>query len=577
LLVFDAGQDPLKVLIADDNDSDRMILQAFVKKQGHIPINARDGQEAVELFESERPDIVLLDALMPVMDGFEAARVIKGLAGENMIPIIFLTSLQDADSLARCLDVGGDDFLSKPYNRVILQAKITAFNRMRLLHSTVQAQRDQIVLHNEQLMHEQEVAKKVFDNIAHPGCLQASNINYLVSPMAVFNGDVLLAARKPSGGMLVFLGDFTGHGLPAAIGAMPTSEIFYGMALKGFSMQDILKEINNKLKKILPVGVFCCGCMVDISFRKEIAEVWNGGLPDCFMYRAEDRDSEPMPSFHLPLGVLGGISFSAETHLYEMKHGDRIFLWSDGIHEEMDENEVMFGNERLMEVFEENQDPALVFDELQQAVRDFTGSTLQGDDHSIVEIQSVPEDGLIENVSGYAADYKSGPKDWQFTFRLGASSLKSFNPLPLMIHILMEVPGLRAHSGKIYTILSELFNNALEHGVMGLSSELKSSSAGFAEYYQKRQDFLQTLDDCFVEFELDHKPLECGGILKMVVRDSGKGFEYNNKTNVKKAALNKSETYCGRGIPLVKTLCRSVQHSEGGRAVEVVFEWRIEG
>lgn len=576
MLVFDTGHDPLKVLIADDNDSDRMILQAFVKKQGHIPINARDGQEAVELFESERPDIVLLDALMPVMDGFEAARAIKGLAGENMIPIIFLTSLQDADSLARCLDVGGDDFLSKPYNRVILQAKITAFNRMRLLHSTVQAQRDQIVLHNEHLMHEQEVAKKVFDNIAHPGCLQASNIKYLISPMAVFNGDVLLAARKPSGGMLVFLGDFTGHGLPAAIGAMPTSEIFYGMALKGFSMQDILKEINNKLKKILPVGVFCCGCMVDISFRKEIAEVWNGGLPDCLMYRAEGRESEPMPSFHLPLGVLGGVSFSAETHLYEMNHGDRIFLWSDGIHEEEDENEVMFGNERLMEVFEENQDPELVFDELQQGVRDFTGSTLQCDDHSIVEIQSVPEDGLIENVSGYAADYKSGPKDWQFTFRLGASSLKSFNPLPLMIHILMEVPGLRAHSGKIYTILSELFNNALEHGVMGLSSELKSSSAGFAEYYQKRQEFLQTLDDCFVEFELDHKPLECGGILKMVVRDSGEGFEYCNGGG-KKASLNQSETYCGRGIPLVKTLCRSVQHSEGGRAVEVVFEWRIEG
>lgn len=576
MLVHDSGLEPLKVLIADDNDSDRLILQAFVKKQGHIPINARDGQEAVELFEAERPDIVLLDALMPVMDGFEAAQVIKGLAGEDMIPIIFLTSLQDADSLARCLDVGGDDFLSKPYNRVILQAKITAFNRMRLLHSTVQAQRDQIVLHNEHLMHEQEVAKKVFDNIAHPGCLQANNIKYLISPMAVFNGDVLLAARKPSGGMLVFLGDFTGHGLPAAIGAMPTSEIFYGMALKGFSMQDILKEINNKLKKILPVGVFCCGCMVDISFRKEAAEVWNGGLPDCFMYRDGGRASEPMPSFHLPLGVLGAGSFSAETHLYEMNHGDRIFLWSDGIHEEVDQDEVMFGNERLMQVFEANQNPDKVFEELQQAVCDFTGSTLQGDDHSIVEIKSVPEDGLIENVSGYAADYKSGPKDWQFVFRLGASSLKSFNPLPLLIHILMEVPGLRAHSGKIYTILSELFNNALEHGVMGLNSDLKSSSAGFAEYYQKRQDYLQNLTDCFVEFELDHQPLECGGVLKLIVRDSGEGFDYNND-NSEKVPLGGSATYCGRGIPLVKTLCRSVVHSEGGRAVEVVFEWRIEG
>ena len=567
-----SAQEPLKILIADDNDSDRMILQAFVGNQGHIPINARDGQEAVEKFELERPDIVLLDALMPNMDGFEAARVIKGLAGEDLVPIIFLTSLSDADSLARCLDVGGDDFLTKPYNRVILQAKITAFNRMRLLHATVQAQRDQIILHNDHLMHEQEVAKTVFDNIAHPGCLQANNIKYLISPMAVFNGDVLLAARKPSGGMLVLLGDFTGHGLPAAIGAMPASEIFYGMALKGFSMQDILKEINKKLKKILPVGVFCCCCMVDISFRKNVVEVWNGGLPDCLLYRSNNNETVLIPSFHLPLGVLGPDNFSADTELFEMLGGDRIYLWSDGIHEETNEDEEMFGSRRLMEVFKENTDPEKVFDEIRESVCEFSGSTLQGDDHSIVEVKCVPEADLVENVTGYPLDYSAGPKDWAFTFELRPETLKSFNPLPLLIHILMEVPGLRPHSGKIYTILSELFNNALEHGVMGLSSKLKNSPDGFSEYYRLRAEKLSGLKDSYIKFTLDHQPLECGGILKIIVQDSGAGFDFESTAKT----LNDSDSYCGRGIPLIKTLCRSVNYLEAGNKVEVIFEWRVE-
>jgi PleD family two-component response regulator len=131
----------LKILVADDTDTDRMILESILRKEGHEVILARDGVEAVAVYETSRPDIVLLDALMPEMDGFDAARRIKQLAGDELVPIIFLTSLSDTESLVRCLDAGGDDFLSKPYNRVILQAKIKAFNRMRELHSTMLTQR----------------------------------------------------------------------------------------------------------------------------------------------------------------------------------------------------------------------------------------------------------------------------------------------------------------------------------------------------------------------------------------------------------------------------------------------------
>ena len=239
--------DRLAVLIAEDNAADRMLLSTIVSRQGHRVLTASNGLEAVALFEQARPQLVLMDALMPVMDGFEAARRIKQKAGEALVPIIFLTSLTEGEALVRCLEAGGDDFLAKPYNRVILEAKIGAMDRLRRLHDTVLQQRDLIARHNEHLLSEQRVAKAVFDKVAHSGCLDAPNISYMQSPFALFNGDLLLAAYKPSGGMHVMLGDFTGHGLSAAIGAIPLAEVFYGMTAKGHALAEILREINAKI------------------------------------------------------------------------------------------------------------------------------------------------------------------------------------------------------------------------------------------------------------------------------------------------------------------------------------------
>jgi CheY-like chemotaxis protein len=562
----------LRILIADDNDSDRLILKTIVRKEGHTVYTACDGQEAIDAFKEKSPDLILLDALMPNVDGFEAARVITALAGDNLVPIIFLTSLKDAASLADCLSAGGHDFLSKPYNRIILKAKIQAFARMRRLHETVQDQRDKIIKHHDHLIHEQEVAKVVFDNIAHSGCVDAPNIKHLLSPMAVFNGDLVLAARKPNGGMFVFLGDFTGHGLPAAIGAMPVSEIFYGMAQKGFSLQDILREINNKLKRILPVGVFCCTCLVDFSFRNETAEFWLGGLPDVFVYR-KDGTLENFRSQNLPLGVLSGDKFSTETRVIPMSQGDRFYMWSDGIFEEVNEKDEMFAEEGVRQAFEDNNDPEKFFEELIEAVAVYTNHAEQDDDHTIVEAIMVAEEDLGEYFS--ESDSRSligGPPDWAMSYELRPLTLKEFNPLPLLTHLLMEVPGLRPHSGKIYTILAELYSNALEHGVLGLESALKASPTGFAEYYGQRMSRLDTLDVGSVTFHLDHKPWENGGRLTIRVQDTGPGFDHGDKDDNHKTA-----GYSGRGIPLINTMCESVRYLGNGNQVEVVFVWSFDG
>ncbi len=561
----------LRILIAEDNDSDRMILNAIVRKQGHEVILARDGEEAVEAFARQRPQLVLLDAMMPRMDGLEAARRIKEAAGEDLVPIIFLTSLSDAESLASCLEVGGDDFLSKPYNRVILEAKINAFMRMRNLHHSLQRQRDVIRQRNEQLTHEQQLARRVFDNIAHRGCLEAENIRYEASPMSIFNGDVLFASPKPAGGMHVLLGDFTGHGLPAAIGALPVSEIFYGMTAKGFSISDILREMNQKLQRILPPGFFCCATMLDIDLQTGHVEVWNGGLPDGYLLRL-DGSTERIRSRHLPLGVLAPDRFSAACERYRLVAQERLLLCSDGIMESVNASGEMFGETRLEEVIDQRHSPMDVYDELLGQVKRFRAGAQSEDDITVVEV-AMADPAVLESVRPVdLVDTSSGPTNWNCRYELRDRTLADFNPVPLLLHMCMDVPGLRMFSGQIYCIVTELFNNALEHGILALPSSLKDSPSGFTRYYSERERRLREIQGESVAITLDHEARKdgSGGTLRVIVEDSGQGFDYQR---VNEGLRMDPESLSGRGIALVRQLCHDVRWHGKGNCVEAEFRW----
>jgi two-component system, HptB-dependent secretion and biofilm response regulator len=562
-------QRQLKILVADDTDTDRLILETIVRKEGHSVVSAANGQQAVDLFLSESPDIVLLDALMPVMDGFEAARLIKSHAGDKFTPILFLTSLSDNESLVKCLDAGGDDFLSKPYSRIVLQAKIKSFNRMREMNATVLVQRDEIAKNNARLLQEQMVAKHVFDNVAHSGCLNSHNIRYFLSSLAVFNGDLLLAAMRPNGNMIVLLGDFTGHGLPAAIGAMPVASTFYGMIPKGFSMTDVLKEINNKLKHILPVGIFCCATMLDINFRKKKLTIWNGGLPAGFLYKIQNRSIHPIKSTHLPLGVLSSRAFKDNCEEYDLVNGDRLYLWSDGIHEARDANGEMFGEAKLMDVFKQNTKPEKLFDEIISNVQAFIGDSEKDDDISLFEIRMAdPED--VNDYAHEASLKKQGSAiAWDMSFEVKPASFKVFDPLPVLINVIMEIPSLRPFNASLYTILAELYANALEHGVLGLDSSLKKSPEGFSEYYQLRNTRIQNITEGFVRIYISYFTEDIHGRLVIRVEDSGKGFDYQ-----KKLGTNLSTSgYSGRGIALMEKMCESVRYLGNGNIAEVVFVW----
>lgn len=135
----------MKVLLADDSSSSRKLIRAYTEEAGHQVITVDNGQQVVDAFREQRPDLVLLDVNMPIKDGIEAAKEIRMLTDseQDWVPIIFLSAISQPEAIAQGIDAGGDDYLTKPIDAVVLNAKLRAMERianMRLqLH---QANRD---------------------------------------------------------------------------------------------------------------------------------------------------------------------------------------------------------------------------------------------------------------------------------------------------------------------------------------------------------------------------------------------------------------------------------------------------
>lgn len=563
-----------KVLVADDDIPNRLILQAILEKQGYNVLLADDGLQAVDVFRREQPDLVLMDIKMPQMDGYEATRKIKAISGDTFVPVIFLTATTDSEGLAKCVESGGDDFLTKPYNRVLLQARIDALLRIRELYNTVQTQRNELASHQKRLDRERQLAKRLFSNILETGALDLPYVQSMLSPMSLFSGDILMAAAKPSGGLHILLGDFTGHGLAAAIGALPVSSVFYGMSAKGYSIAEIVTEINIKLNTILPTDMFLAACVVDINPGSHTMSVWNGGIPSVLVYGEEEREIvRTVPPRHLPLGIVSNDNFIRQVDVVEMRQHDRIFIHSDGITETTNPAGEMFGRTRLENIFVDSKQPEGLFNDIRASLVSFIAGADQQDDMTLIEIQydQAQLENTVHSDDSVREEHASQPAaTWSLSMELGAGLMSNFDPLPLLIKSVCDMQGLRGQRQQLYTVFSELFSNALDHGILGLDSKLKQTADGFAKYYLERSERLATLSEGSISVDIHHQPDESGGVLTIRFVDSGKGFNYKKQP----PSLESNLGHSGRGIQLLNSICDEITYKEAGNVVEVTYRWR---
>ena len=559
----------LNILVADDNPSDRLLLHTMLGQLGHVVETAVDGQDAIDKFDPERIQLVCLDIKMPRKDGWEVAIEIQRLSGDRVIPIVFLSGVTDPVVLQKCLDVGATDFISKPYSPALVSAKLNAIAKLLVLQNTLAEQRDKLSLLNQKMVHDQEVAKLVYERITHSNCLFDPALQTLHHASQVFNGDVILAAYKPNGGMHLLLGDFTGHGLSAAIGALPLADIFFDWTEKGFVMRQILPEINKRLYEILPPNMFCAAAFVDINVNNRTLAVWNGGLPDLMFFNKHQPTPKLISSDSLPLGILNEEEFESNIELISFTADDYFMAFTDGVYEaRTKENKIRY-NTGLDPLYQ-GQVSGNPFDWL-HGMLDREGILENPhDDISVLGIDLALglEIGQPDSAKELSKQ-KREPANFAFRYELNADSLRSTDPLPYLLQILTTVPGLNEHSSEVFMILSEMYTNALEHGVLKLDSNLKSTVEGFAEYYAERDVKLAELKSGWVHIDTKVTSCDTYSCLSICVSDSGQGFDVNN---VNLDNLDHEKLY-SRGLTLINQLCDKMEFSHNGSVLTVEYRW----
>jgi len=146
------------ILVVDDNEMNRDMLCRRLERQGHTVLQAEDGRKALEILESVKVDLILLDILMPELDGLQTLELLKANKSHRYTPVIMLSALDELDSVVRCIEIGAEDYLPKPFNPVLLNARINACLEKKRLRDHEQA-------HLEQLRIEREKSERLLLNI----------------------------------------------------------------------------------------------------------------------------------------------------------------------------------------------------------------------------------------------------------------------------------------------------------------------------------------------------------------------------------------------------------------------------
>jgi len=547
----------MRILVVDDDTLNRFLLVNMLEQQGYTDtFEAEDGAVAIELATRVNPDLVLLEVVMSGMDGYEVATRLKKLAGDIYLPIIFITALEDEESLARCLEVGGDDFVGKPFDKVILAAKIRAHARTRLLSKKAYEQNKQLSFYRNDIEREHKIVEHIFANALSVNKSFTRYLDYSLNPASDFNGDLFLANESPTGGMYFLIGDFTGHGLASAIGALPVSQAFQTMSKKGLSLMEMAETINQTLLMLLPDDMFFAAAIVEINNTGKQIDIWNGGMPSLLLQDPRGKIVKRFASRHMSLGILESHEFESEVERYEMQFGDRLIAYSDGVVELENEQHTMLGDEGIEKWL--NSQPDINVDGLIDKATEYLGSMQRNDDITLVIFTSQP----LEQVQKKGNTSKIPIK---IVIELNAKHIKSADPVVDLVNVLTKHLSLYGIHSELFTVLSELYNNALEHGVLELDSELKQSEEGFFEYFTKREETLLALEVASIVISTEYQPHENALVIR--IKDSGKGFKQGHMTK-----LENIEKSYGRGISLVKELCESVKYTNKGNTVDVVFK-----
>lgn len=375
----------MKILVVDDNETNIKVVSSYLKGRNHTVIAALSGEESIDIFAREQPDIVLMDIMMPGIDGYQATQKIKELSGDKWVPVIFMSALSQDDDKVKGLEVGGDDYLTKPVELKVLEAKINAMQRIADIQQTLSKTKDELQAYKDAAEAEHATAHELMSHLVSVGHLiDGAQLQTWCEAAERFSGDLIVASEARSGKIYILVADSTGHGLTAALPLLPVSQVFYTMTRKGFSVSAIVEEMNCHLKRVMPVARFLATTMISIDTNNHSIEIWNGGNPKAYFCDSEGKILHEFTSRSVALGILDDASFDSSTEVVIIKEPGSLVVCSDGLLDAENAEGERYGEERLEQVFTQ---PGDLMENIKSDVKTFLGELQPNDDISLTVFQ----------------------------------------------------------------------------------------------------------------------------------------------------------------------------------------------
>ena len=563
----------LFILVVDDNPDDLYLIRRDLLSLGHRVADVSTAGEALDHIARSHPDVLMTDVGLPGMDGIELLRTVRARTDGSWIPSLVFTGSLDEATQMRALEAGADAYLCKPASRLMLQAKLGVILRLKAMQRQAEARNRELARYRSLQEEEQRLARFVMERLINREALGDPAVSHWITAAAEFSGDLIAAARTPGNVLHVLLADGAGHGLAASLNVLPVTAPFYRMTERGFGIDAIAREINSKVRALLPVDRFIAATLVAVNFRERYVTVWNGGNPGPLLVGPNGHVRLHFNRHHLPLGVVDDDEFDGTVDTHVVHPHDHLLLFSDGLIELEDAGGQALGVGGLGLALEGlGADRRLPL--LTEIVQDLTGGCPPRDDISIAQIALTDTPQPVPEVVSGDHPVASSASDWRFVLRLGAADLKRLDAVPLILGAIEQFERVRPFVSRLFLVLSELFNNALDHGLLRLPSSLKAGAEGMDVFLDERARRLACLEMGAVEFELalrqgdDQHP-----VLHISCADTGPGFDHEG--HIRSAALEPSREDIlkghGRGIPLLLRVCEEVRYSGVGNRVEVLF------
>ena len=374
-----------RLLLVDDAKANLDILVEGLKSDHKLSL-ALNGEMALQIAARTPIDLVLLDIVMPGLDGYEVCRRLRQMPETADVPIVFLSSLEDVANKSRGFEAGANDYVTKPFNLLEVKARVRALLKAKAYSDVIK----------EQLAADLRVAREIqmgmipqdFSAIEQRFSVELAGV---LEPAREVGGDLYSAFAGVAGRLVLLIGDVSGKGIPASLFMVRASSLARLLGRDIAEPERILARLNDELSADNPSGMFVtmlCAVYDPVSGHIAIA---NAGHNRPVLLRQGAAACWAVESLGTALGFEPELSFE-RTDLI-LQPGDSLVLYTDGVNEAFNAAVECYGNDRLLHDLNEHSSDAAhaVADGLLHHVRTFVDGAPQSDDIAILTLRRVSQ------------------------------------------------------------------------------------------------------------------------------------------------------------------------------------------